>query len=120
MRWAREGTPADKKAKTYTIRPGSPLDVPKTILVNQKKLQAFEDALHDHYAKSSSDEEILIELYTIYRDYRDDGVVLIQSTHGKHIRLRHEQVVSEVVKANIETLLLLDTYFKKKVEKKAA
>lgn len=111
MRWANpqhKHNPPEK-VKTYTIKPGSPLDIPKVLLVRPHHL---EDELNEYFSKQANEQALVLAMYEIYRIYKEHHFVDVRSTHSRVLQNRHERVVVEFIKQNAEHLEALKTYFK--------
>jgi len=109
MQWIKEERKGmdSKTLKTYVIHPGSCLDVPKVIKAG---VRDFDEALKDYLTKHVDNEELVLALASIYKLYREDGGVIVKSTHGKYIKFRHEQVVVNLIKENVEHIRHLVSY----------
>lgn len=87
--------------KTYTIRPGSVLDVPKIVLAG---VHDFESALGDYFDKQVQDVDLLLGMAAIYKIYKEDGGVDIQSPTIRYLKHRHERVIVSLLKENVTHL----------------
>lgn len=103
--------------KTYGIKPGSILDAPKYVILAGKN---FEDVLNEYYRKQVSDTEMMVTMFSIFEIYRREGAVNIQSHLNKHLKPRHERVIIELLKENMDHLRQLENYFTSMKERKVS
>lgn len=111
MKWTNpehKGVPASE-AKKYTIRSGSVLDAPRTLLAWPRD---FEGRLREHFEKSVVDTELLKAMVPIYLLYKEEGAVEVCSCLPATLRQRHEKVIVNLVRENLAHLVQLYPYCK--------
>ena len=109
MLWSQENKdiPDPKVVKTYTIKPGSILDAPKTMMMSG---QQFKENFCRYLEEQVLDTDLMMAILPIYNIYRKDGAVRVVSCQYKHFRETHERVIINFIKNNLEHLIHLDTY----------
>lgn len=104
MRWKNPDVKG--KLEVYKVHPYSPLDVPARVTVWPVN---FEVKVKNYLVKEVDEQKLLIELTKIYQLYLKSGVE-VHSNLSKNLTLRHEAVIIELVKENIQHIKLLLTY----------